>query len=135
MDIPSINKTIALEKLHKARRAHIAWRANAQALVSGMSINIDQIPIDHTSCEFGIWYHGEGKDELCHLSAYDSIYAPHEMLHEIYKRIYTILHSKDAGNGGMDLAKNYLDELIAVSETLLQSLDTLEQEIQRLPEK
>ncbi len=94
--MPSIKKQEALGKLRKAKGAHIKWRAYAQALVSGVSVDEDKIPVEHTSCAFGQWYHNDGKLMLGHLAAYDSIYTPHEMLHEIYKRIFLVLHSEDS---------------------------------------
>ena len=144
----SVNKKIALDRLRKAKGAHLKWRAYAQALVSGVSVDDDKIPVEHTSCAFGIWYHGEGKQKLGHLSAYESIYTPHEMLHEIYKQIFQLLHAKDnAGvfkrlfsskedreNERLLLARSYMDELVGVSETLLQALAILEQEIREMPE-
>ncbi len=146
--MPFMNKKVALDKLRKAKGAHLKWRAYAQALVSGVSVDDDKIPVEHTSCVFGVWYHGEGKEKLGHLSAYDSIYTPHEMLHEIYKMIFELLHTED--NAGMFkkmfsskeerrhermvLARSYMEEMVGVSETLLQALDILEQEIRELPD-
>jgi hypothetical protein len=83
VEMSQINKKEALEKLRKAKGAHIKWRAYAQALVSGVPVSEEKIPIDHTACNFGQWYHGEGKQRLGHLAAYDGIYTSHEMLHEI----------------------------------------------------
>jgi hypothetical protein len=148
MEMPSVNKKVALDKLRKAKGAHLKWRAYAQALVSGVSVDDDKIPVEHTSCAFGIWYHGEGKQKLGHLSSYDSVYTPHEMLHEIYKQIFELLHSKDSAgvfkklfsskedreNERLILARGYMEELVGVSETLLQALDILEQEIRELPD-
>ena len=144
----SINKQNALEKLRKAKGAHIKWRSYAQALVAGVSISDDKIPVEHTSCAFGQWYHGEGKRELGHLAAYEGIYTPHEMLHEIYKRIFEVIHSDSTGGGlkslfsskaaresqKLELARQYMEEMVGVSETLLQALDILEQEIRDIPE-
>ncbi len=148
MEMPSMNKKIALDKLRKAKGAHLKWRAYAQALVSGVSVDDDKIPVEHTSCVFGQWYHGDGKEQLGHLSAYEAIYTPHEMLHAIYKKIFDLLHSKDnAGvfkklfstkedreNERLALARSYMEELVGVSETLLQAIDLLEQEIKELPD-
>ncbi len=137
-----IDKKMALDKLRKAKGAHIKWRAYAQALVSGVPVSDDKIPVEHTDCAFGQWYHGEGKQKLGHLASYEGIHTPHEMLHEIYKRIFTVVHTKDRGglralfssrasreNARMTLARQYMDELVGVSETLLRALDILEQEI------
>jgi len=145
----SINKKEALDKLRKAKGAHIKWRAYAQALVSGVSVDEDKIPVEHTSCAFGQWYHNDGKLMLGHLVSYDSIYTPHEMLHEIYKRIFHVLHSEGSSgifkklfsskgareNERLELARNYMEELVGVSETLLTALDILEQEIRELPDE
>ncbi len=138
----TIDKKDALEKLRKAKGAHIKWRAFAQALVAGVPVDEDKIPVEHTSCAFGKWYHGEGKLKLGHLPSYEGIYTPHEMLHEIYKQIFDVLHAKDAGgfrslftskmareNERMELARRYMEELVGVSETLLKALDILEEEI------
>jgi hypothetical protein len=145
--MPALNKKLALDKLRKAKGAHLKWRAYAQALVSGVPVDDDKIPVEHTSCAFGHWYHGDGKEKLGHLSAYDAIYTPHEMLHEIYRKIFDLLHAKDdAGifkklfsskeereNERLSLARSYMEELVGVSETLLQAIDILEQEIRDLP--
>ena len=144
----SINKKEALDKLRKAKGAHIKWRAYAQALVSGVSVDEDKIPVEHTSCAFGQWYHNDGKLMLGHLTSYEAIYTPHEMLHEIYKRIFHVLHSEDNSgifkkmfsskgtreNERLELARSYMEELVGVSETLLRALDILEQEIRDLPD-
>jgi hypothetical protein len=149
MEMSSINKKVALDRLRKAKGAHIKWRAYAQALVSGVEVDDDKIPVEHTNCAFGHWYHGEGKSKLGHLTSYDSIYTPHEMLHEIYKRIFYVLHSEESvgvfaklftskgsrEHDRMVLARSYMEELVGVSETLLRALDILEEEIRELPDE
>lgn len=144
----TIDKKEALDKLRKAKGAHIKWRAYAQALVSGVQVSEDKIPVEHRSCAFGQWYHGEGKQMLGHLASYEGIYTPHEMLHEIYKRIFQVMHAEDEGgllklfstkasreHERMQLARQYMEELVGVSETLLRALDILEQEIRELPDR
>jgi len=143
----AIDKKEALDKLRKAKGAHIKWRAYAQALVSGVQVSEDKIPVEHTSCAFGQWYHGDGSQLLGHLASYEGIYTPHEMLHEIYKRIFHVMHAEDEGGllklfstkasreqDRMQLARQYMEELVGVSETLLKALDILEQEIRELPD-
>lgn len=135
----SITKREALDNLRRAKGAHIKWRAYAQALVSGVDVSDDKIPVEHTACTFGKWYHGAGKEQLGHLASYEGIDAPHEMLHEIYKRIFNVLHGKTKGglftskaareHEKMQLARQYMEELVGVSEALLIALDILEAEI------
>jgi hypothetical protein len=148
VEMEKINKKEALGKLRKAKGAHIKWRAYAQALVSGVPVSKDKIPVEHTACSFGRWYHGEGKQQLGHLATYDSIYTPHEMLHEIYKQIFNtltttesrglknLLSSKTAReNRRMELARSYMEELVGVSEALLKALDILEEEVREMSDE
>lgn len=140
----AIDKKLALENLRKAKGAHIKWRSYAQALVAGVEVNEDKLPVEHTDCAFGKWYHGDGKEQLGSLISYDAIYTPHEMLHEIYKRIYAVLHAEDKGGffsskASRDQkklleARSIMEELVGVSETLLKTIEILEQEIKELPE-
>lgn len=141
----TIDKRDALAQIRKAKSAHMRWRAFAQALVSGVAIDDDKIPVKHTDCAFGQWYHGMGKRELGHLDSYDGIDTPHEMLHAIYGRIFETLSQGAPKNGGgfanffvtkaersrrkFELAREYMEEMIGVSETLLQALEMLEQEV------
>lgn len=135
----SINKADALSQLRKAKGAHIKWRAYAQAMVSGVDVSKEKVPVEHTNCAFGKWYHNEGKQELGHLPAYEGIYTPHEMLHEIYKRIFDVINSPGPGGfftsratrqqNKMLLARQYMCELVGVSETLLKAVEILEEEI------
>lgn len=145
----AIDKRDALEKLRRAKGAHIKWRAYAQALVSGVVVSEDNIPVEHTACAFGKWYHGAGRQQLSHLAAYEGVATPHEMLHAIYKRIFDVLHTPPSRRGlhglfstkfgreaeQMERARYYMEELVGVSETLLKALDILEQEIRELPDE
>ncbi len=147
--MPQLDRKEALERLRRAKGAHIKWRAYAQALVSGVKVDADKIPVEHTDCAFGLWYHGEGRRQLGHLSAYESIDTPHEMLHAIYKRIFEVLQSEQETGTlrkvftsrvsrerqRLETARQYMTELVGVSETLLKALEILEQEIRELPEQ
>jgi len=144
-----MNQHEALTQIRKAKAAHIRWRSYAQALVSGVQISDEKIPVDHTACAFGQWYHGPGKAALGHLDSYEGIYTPHEMLHAIYKQIFDTLKQESTNKGlkklfssketelqkRLELSRQYMVELIGVSETLLQALEMLEDEVREaLPE-
>jgi len=134
-----------IDRIRKAKSAHIRWRSFAQALVSGVPIDDEKLPLDHTACGFGVWYHGEGKQTLGHLASYDGIYTPHEMLHAIYKRIYDLLNVDDAASKGLlskmfsneegkreirlKQARELMTEMVGVSDTLLKALEMLEEEV------
>lgn len=140
----STPKQSAISQIRKAKGAHMRWRAYAQALVSGVDVPEDKIPVAHTECAFGRWYHGEGQTLLGHLDSYEGIAVPHEMLHAIYQRIYQTLNVNGSRNplGGLfgkrqrfRIAHDYMDELIGVSETLIRALEMLEQEVRDLPDE
>ncbi len=139
----STNKPAVLAQIRAAKSAHMRWRAYAQAIVSGVEIDDGKLPIKHTDCSFGRWYYGKGQVLLGHLDAYEGIAAPHEMLHAIYERIYQILQGAEEKQGLSRLwtsketlarkraaqAREHLEELIGVSDTLIKALEMLEQEV------
>jgi hypothetical protein len=64
-------------------------------MVSGVAVDDEKVPVEHTSCAFGKWYYGDGQILLSHLDSYDGIATPHEMLHAIYRQIYDTLHGQE----------------------------------------
>lgn len=129
MSDPS-NKEELLALIRRAKSSHIRWRAYAQGLVSGVPISDDRLPIKHTDCKFGQWYYGEGARQLGHLDIFRDVEAPHEMLHAVYGQIHELVVQQ----GDNHTARHKLDELIAISRTLLEQIDILEQEVNTLPD-
>ncbi len=138
-----------LARLRAARAAHIKWRSYAQGLLAGMPLEEDKVPVKHTACQFGQWYYGEGQ-ALSHLPTYQAIEGPHDTLHAIYARIVETLFGQQPtpgllarlfGRGKRDdalrqaKAEDLMEKLMAVSETLLVSLDLLEKEINALSDE
>lgn len=138
-----MNKEEVLQKLRMAKSAHIQWRARAQALVAGIGVDEDKIPMIHTDCKFGQWYYGDGQD-LASLPSFKAIEEPHEILHSVYMKIFKVLHGDDERSGWKKLfgkqsdfkdtqlkqAKEYLNELVEISKTLLLAIEVLEQDIE-----
>jgi Chemoreceptor zinc-binding domain len=139
-----VNTNEALSAIRKAKSAHIKWRAFAQALIAGVPITPEKIPRQHTDCDFGKWYYGEGHKSLGQLDSFRGIEVPHEMLHEIYARIFNILNGMEGETlvsrllatqtvrlrRRTEMAQSLMIELIAVSETLLRAIEILENEVQ-----
>ena len=135
----------ALAAIRKAKVAHIKWRSYAQALIAGVEVTDDKVPKMHTECDFGKWYYGSGKNALGHLDSFKGIEAPHEMLHAIYGKIFDALHGGERHSlvervfssksslewKRMEIARGYIDELVNVSETLLEAINLLEDEIRQ----
>ena len=140
-DLPrEVDKATVLAQIRMAKSAHMRWRSYAQAIISGVEIEENKVPVRYTDCTFGKWYYGEGQKILGHLDAYQAIATPHKVLHAIYERIYRTIHnpekkglsrlwSKDSAQTRKVQAREHLDELIGASETLLKTLDILEQEV------
>lgn len=143
-----MHKREAIEQLRAAKSAHIQWRSYAQALVAGIPLDESKVPVAHTDCRFGKWYYGSGQ-HLARLPAFDAIGGPHETLHQIYMRIFTCLFGEDHRSTLRKLfgssrkhraekiaeAEVLLKQLVGVSETLLEALRLLEDEIRGMSDE
>ena len=142
-----MNKKEILSQLRQAKSAHIEWRSYAQALIAGIPVKDDKVPVIHTECKFGKWYYGAGQD-LSSLSSFRSIEVPHEMLHKIYMEIYKLLRTEDDRSAFQKMlqsakkhkqqnqleAESLMKNLLSVSGTLLESINLLEREVMDLSE-
>lgn len=80
-----------LQAIQAAKLAHLTWVSNAFALIQGMPLEAEQVPLKDTECAFGKWYYGENAKMLAHLPSFREIEPVHSRLHEIYSEIFTIL--------------------------------------------
>ncbi|EGV31373.1 hypothetical protein ThidrDRAFT_1995 [Thiorhodococcus drewsii AZ1] len=143
-----MTKKEILTQLRAAKTAHIQWRSYAQALISGLPVDQDHVPVVHTTCKFGKWYYGPGQ-VLSSLSAYEAIDVPHETLHQLYMKIFNTLFSEDdrsmlqrlfGSKGQLDKKRRQeadimMQNLLAVSRTLLEAIALLEQEVMQLSDE
>lgn len=137
-----MNKKDAIEQLRSAKSAHIQWRAYAQALIAGIEVKQDHVPVIHTDCRFGKWYYGEGQ-KLASLSGYLDIELPHENLHKIYMKIFKLMFDEtEVGLLGrmfgkqsrldrrnQQEAEQLLEKMLVVSSELLGVIGLLEKDI------
>ncbi len=113
-----------IQRLQAARAAHKAWVARAEALVSGLPLDKDQVPVLPTDCAFGQWYYGPGQ-MLRRLPAYQALEKPHDHLHRIYMEIFKMLYSEpEVSMFGRLLGKRarLMKQQQARAETLLVEL-------------
>lgn len=143
-----MTKKEILNQLRAAKTAHLQWRAYAQAMVSGLPVEQDQVPIVHTKCKFGQWYYGPGQS-LSSLPSYEAIEVPHEILHQVYMKLFKLLFVEDdrslfgklfRSRGKFDKKRQeeadaLMQNLLSVSRTLLEAIAMLEQDIQGTPEE
>ena len=143
-----MDKKEIIANLRKAKTAHIRWRSYAQALVSGVPLEEDRVPVIHTDCEFGRWYFGDGQ-ALAGLKSFQGIAVPHEQLHAVYMEIFKLLFEEEnigllrrlIGKKGRTsesrkrAAQSLLDEMLRISERLIGHIDSLEKEIMQMGEE
>lgn len=137
-----MNKQEILTQLRSAKSAHIQWRSYAQALIAGIPVEQDHVPVIHTNCKFGKWYYGPGQ-RLASLSTYAAIDTPHEILHQIYMKIFQLLFGEDTRSTFAKIfgskaklkqqhheeAEVLMHDLLGVSGTLIEAIGLLEDEI------
>jgi hypothetical protein len=137
-----MTKDEIVKQLKTAQHAHIQWLADAEALVAGVELDKDKVPLTYIRCDFGKWYYGEGQG-LSGLPTFLSLEEPHKALHGFYHEIFITLFekvepsflSKLFGNKRKhdqethDKAKSILPELERASNQLVRSLRLLETEI------
>ncbi|MDQ6994694.1 MAG: CZB domain-containing protein [Mariprofundaceae bacterium] len=130
-----------LNQLLNARVSHLRWVARAEALVEGVPLDKNQVPLLATDCDFAHWYLGEGR-VLRHLPSYDNVAIHHDRLHRIYWDIFTHLYGeKDRLNifqwlgvkhtvnhSNQEKARLLIPQLKEASQEVLTSLEQLTSE-------
>lgn len=129
-------------KLKKAKTAHLRWRTYAEAMVAGVDDTVDQLPVKHTDCEFGQWYHAQA-EEFTALELFRQIGEIHQGLHNEFEIIFNLLvvgneriekagffakmlgRKLSAGQGNKQQASHHLNKLKAISGLMIEKLDEL----------
>ena len=137
-----------IHKLRKAKMAHKRWVGHASAMIEGIPVEKDQVPINYTDCVFGTWYYDEGQN-LSSLDEFKEIEQPHTDLHVIYMEIFKILFGqkkrsifakmlgKSAKLSEQDrqLARAKFRTLEEVSKHIVEKLDALEKRLKTMGEE
>ncbi len=119
-----MNKQELIQRIQKAKSSHIKWRSYAQAIVAGIKVSEDKAPVQHTDCEFGRWYYGDGRSTLGQMPVFNDIEGPHEVMHATYRQIFEL-----ATKGKLDKAREQMVHLCAISKSLVELLDILEEQV------
>lgn len=132
----------AIQAVRDARKAHKAWVERAEALVRGLPLEKEQVPVLPTDCELGKWYYGEGQ-ELQDLESFRALEPVHDELHHIYMEIFRLLfgepeislldrwlgREREVKERQRRQAEALLPRLRARSETIVHLLTQLEVDI------
>ncbi|MCI5139531.1 MAG: hypothetical protein D3922_14230 [Candidatus Electrothrix sp. AR1] len=89
-----MDKTEVMTTLKLAAVSHRAWLSNAQALIDGIPLDKEKVPVSATECEFGKWYYGDGQ-RLRTIPGFQEIEKPHDNLHQTYAEIFTLLYGEE----------------------------------------
>lgn len=143
-----MNRFEIIARIHSARAAHKEWVARAEALVAGLPLNKNQVPVLPTNCVFGQWYYGPGQ-ALRRLPTYKAIEGPHDELHKTYMEIFQLLYEEPnvSALGKMfgkkkrlkkqqqEKAASLIPTLRKQSEQVCLMLDHLEDQVMQLAAK
>jgi hypothetical protein len=89
-----MDKIEIITTLKLAAVSHRAWLSNAQALIEGVPLDKEKIPVRLAECEFGKWYYGDGQ-KLKNIPGFQEIAQPHDRVHTTYMEIFTLLYGKE----------------------------------------
>ncbi|MCI5133128.1 MAG: hypothetical protein D3904_16840, partial [Candidatus Electrothrix sp. EH2] len=89
-----MDKIESITTLKIAAVSHRAWFSNAQALIDGVPLDKEKVPVSVLECEFGKWYYGEGQ-KLKSLPGFQELEEAHEKLHATYMEIFTLLYGEE----------------------------------------
>ncbi|MBL4661653.1 MAG: CZB domain-containing protein [Alcanivoracaceae bacterium] len=137
-----------ITKIRKAKMAHKRWVGHASAMIEGIPVEKDQVPINYTDCVFGHWYYDEGQN-LSSLKEFKEIEEPHVELHLIYMEIFQILFKKKKvsffnkligksskiSDKDKKMARAKFRILDQVSKQIIDKLDALESKLKQLDTK
>ncbi|WP_051146619.1 CZB domain-containing protein [Marinobacter daepoensis] len=143
-------KAVIVQELRSAKQGHVRWVRYASALIEGMDMLKEHVPVLGTDCKFGKWYYGPGQG-LKSLPSYQKIEQPHLDLHDTYMQIFKLLFkNEDDAKAGffakllgrkknqeadLNTARSLFKELEHTSTIILAHLERLETEVLALEEE
>jgi len=134
-----------IQKLHTAKRSHLAWVGRAELLTQGHEIEKEQIPVLHTDCAFGDWYFGDGQ-MLNDLPEFQEIDPAHKRLHDAYASVFKLITQEENASAFsklLGIAKRkkeadqpvihqYMNDLEQASQSVIGSLERLESRLRAM---
>ena len=143
-----LNKADTLEQLRNAKKAHVKWVQRAKALIEGLPVEKEQIPVDCTACAFGEWFYSDAQklNAIPNMTCLKEIETQHFELHDIYMKIFKIYFSdtgrslfskllgtqKKITESEKEMAQEYFRQLKETSERLLEQIEKLERRLMAL---
>jgi len=146
-----VEKAEVLRSIRVARRAHIIWVDSAKALVNGLDVKKEEIPIAVTKCDFGKWFYCDGQILLSLFTehAVKKLGNKHRELHDTYMKIFKIYFPLKKRSLFAKLLKRkkkimandeyhalvYLADLERISDELISYLNIIEKKLNTISEE
>lgn len=143
-----MDKESTLTHLRDAKKAHIKWVQRAKALIEGLPVEKEQVPVDCTECMFGTWFYSDAQElnALPNMDCLKEIEKLHFELHDVYMKIFKIYFSdvnrslfsklfgtkKKVSESEHGIAQEYFKNLREISEQLVTVIERLERRIHAL---
>ncbi len=138
-----MTKKEILKTINDAKIAHKRWMSYAKALHIGIPVDKNAIPLIETDCQFGKWYYGSAH-VFSYMDSYKAIEEPHTLLHKIYMQLYKerrkpletglFVSKKSAMKKKQEKLDQLMNQLMHISELLLEALEHFENDIRNLNE-
>ena len=123
-----MNKNDVILKLRDAARTHKQWVSDALALIQGVPLDKEKVPVNATECAFGKWYYGEGQC-LRELQGFKEIEVSHDKLHKIYMEIFAIIFGEVQGASFFNRLFGLSHKIAAANrEAAMEKFHSLEQQ-------
>ncbi|HEX5330437.1 CZB domain-containing protein [Sulfuricurvum sp.] len=145
-----MDKTITLQSLSDAKKAHVKWVQRAKLLIEGLPIDEGAIPLSYTDCKFGEWFYSDGQklNALGNMSCLGDIEKAHVTLHDEYMYIFKIFFTdndrsffsklfsskKKITDQDREIALEHFIKLQAASEEILDHIGRLERRLYAIPQ-
>jgi hypothetical protein len=146
-----VEKSDVLKSIRSARRAHVIWVDRAKALVNGLVVRKEQIPLEVTECDFGKWFYCDGQILLSLFTeeVVKKLDNKHKELHDIYMKIFKIYFPVEKRSLWEKLLKRekkitandeynalvYLRNLEEISNELISYLNIMEKKLNSVDEE
>ncbi|HLD23092.1 MAG TPA: CZB domain-containing protein [Sulfuricurvum sp.] len=145
-----MDKTLTLQSLGDAKKAHVKWVQRAKLLIEGLAIDESAIPLNCTDCAFGEWFYSEGQklNALGNMGCLNDIEKAHFILHDEYMQIFKIYFAdndrsfiskwfsskKKISDKEKEIAKDHFLKLQAASDEVLDHIGRLERRLYAIPQ-
>jgi hypothetical protein len=142
------SKETYIQSIRRARTHQIKWANQIKLMVSGVGMDKEKISPNQSESDFGKWLYEEAMifSTTNARGVIDEMTDLHTQCYDIYLKIYGALFAnqksgimgmfgtKKASANDLQLAQNYYEELIDISDKLLSALRRFESMMLAMPE-